>query len=120
MSEPLARFRLPPSLDGERKSISSSPRIDGEKFAACQIQFLQDVFGYREYLRIAARETPTTDAFLPVFVALLEAMETNDSAEARNCASQLGRIIQIIFPACHTNRYAVTDAQTDIEKSNEE
>ncbi|WP_233837242.1 hypothetical protein [Paraburkholderia sp. ZP32-5] len=93
--------------------ISRSQPLDGEQFAACQITFLQDLFGYREYLRGRARETPTIDAFLPVFVTLLETMEINAPEEAQNCAHQLTRIIQILFPVKQARGSLLSDTLED-------
>lgn len=72
--------------------------MDDAQFEARQVDFIRHLFGYCAYLREHGRENPVSDAFLPVLVKLLEVLELNAASEARQCASQLIRIMQVTFP----------------------
>ena len=89
--------RLPPLRTSEETLTIASEPIDENQFAARQIEFVRHLFGYRAYLREQTRATPTSDAFLPVLVMLLETLELNSPVEARQCVAQLTQIMPVIF-----------------------
>ena len=97
MSE-FSSIRLPVALHALASDAIVSDALDGEQFAARQVEFIKDLFGYVAYLRERSRATPVADAFLATFVNLLEALELNAPGEAQACAVQLQQIIPVIFP----------------------
>jgi hypothetical protein len=72
--------------------------MDDAQFEARQVEFIRHLFGYCAYLREHGRAAPVSDAFLAVLVKLLEVLELNAPSEARQCAAQLARIMQVTVP----------------------
>lgn len=98
MSDFTSYVRLPHTLTVDKSLIVASDSIDENQFAAHQVEFVRHLFGYCTYLREHARTTPMSDAFLAMFVMLLEVLELNAPIEARQCATHLVRIMQVTFP----------------------
>lgn len=98
MSDFPSYVRLPHGLTGDQSLIVASASIDDDQFAGRRVEFVCHLFGYCNYLREHARATPVSDAILVVFVMLLEVLELNAPAEARQCAKQLAQIMQLTFP----------------------
>jgi len=98
LSDNTSYVRLPHTLTADRTLTVASAPMDDAQFEAHQVDFIRHLFGYCAYLREHGRETPVSDAFLPVLVKLLEVLELNAPSEARQCAAQLTRIMQVTFP----------------------
>jgi hypothetical protein len=95
--------RLPHTLStNELLTVPTEPLHD-DQFAACEREFVRHLFGYSEYLRQRACETPVSDAFLSVFVMLLEVLNLNAPPEARRCVSQLKQILQVTLKLTRKN-----------------
>ncbi|MFM0187974.1 hypothetical protein PQR25_19445 [Paraburkholderia nemoris] len=71
--------------------------LDGERFAAHQIEFTKLLFGYSVYLRDVPCESPLADAFFATMLYLLETLDENSPAEANRCAIQLKQFIESVF-----------------------
>ncbi|MBB3262041.1 hypothetical protein F4827_006917 [Paraburkholderia bannensis] len=97
MNDSYKYFRLPAGLSGRELAVTAPP-LEDDEFAAHQIEFIRRVFGHCAYLREQGRETAVGDAFLSVFVNLIEAMDANAPEEAQRCAIQLLGILRIVFP----------------------
>lgn len=97
MSDSPSFVRLPFSLSGRALAVVSAP-LDDDQFAAHQVEFIKHVFGYCAYLRAHYRETPVSDAFLAVFVNLVEVMDANAPDDARRCVAQLLEVFRVVFP----------------------
>lgn len=110
MSDFTSYVRLPHTLTFDKSSIVASGSIDDDQFAARQIEFVRHLFGYCTYLREHARATPVSDAFLAVFVMLLEVLELNAPIEARQCAKQLAQIMQVTFPDLEVEMIQILDS----------
>jgi len=95
--------RLPHRHDSVNPLTVASEPIDDDQFSARQIEFIRHLFGYCAYLREHARATPVSDAFLPVFVMLLEVLELNSPVEARQCVAQLTQVMRVTFPDLEVN-----------------
>ncbi|MFM0610221.1 hypothetical protein PQR05_37610 [Paraburkholderia sediminicola] len=98
MNDSTSYVRLPHTLTSANPLTVASEPIDGDQFSARQIELVRHLFGYCAYLREHARTTPMSDAFLPVFVLLLEVLELNAPLEARQCVAQLSQVIRVTFP----------------------
>lgn len=105
--------RLPQTLAADRPLTVASDPIDDDQFAARQVEFVRHVFGYCALLRESGRKTPTADAFLSVFVMLLEVIELNAPVEARQCAEQLVKIVQVVFPDLQVKATEIPDSTPD-------
>lgn len=117
LSDLTSYVRLPHTLTSDKPTIASVP-IDEDQFAARQIDFVRHLFGYCAYLREHDRTTPVSDAFLPVFVMLLEVLELNSPLEARQCAVQLSQIIAVTFPDLQIDTTRILEsAIAEIRKS---
>ncbi|CAE6734387.1 hypothetical protein R69927_02271 [Paraburkholderia domus] len=110
MSDFTSYVRLPHTLTADKPSIVASGSIDDDQFAARQVEFVRHLFGYCTYLHEHARTTPVSDAFLAVFVMLLEVLELNAPIEARQCATQLARIMQVTFPGLEVETKQILDS----------
>jgi hypothetical protein len=97
MNAPTSYIRLPSALS-DAPLLVLPPSLDDDEFAAHQVEFIQRVFGYCEFLRAHSRETPVSDAFLAAFVNLFEVMHTNAPEDAHRCAAQLQEILRVVFP----------------------
>jgi hypothetical protein len=89
--------RLPAALS-DRLLAVIPPAINDDEFAAHQTEFIRHIFGYCEYLKEHARESPVSDAFLAVFVNLFEALHANAPDDARRCTTQLLTILRALVP----------------------
>ncbi|MGF6768060.1 hypothetical protein P3T18_000530 [Paraburkholderia sp. GAS199] len=98
MTDSISYVRLPHTLAARQTLIVPSEPLDDSQFAAHELEFVRKLFGYSEFLRKCARETPVSDAFLPVLVMLLEVIDLNAPHEARRCVSQLKQILEVTFP----------------------
>lgn len=98
MSEFTPYVRLPHAPVADVSLTIASESIDSAQFAARQVEFIRHLFGHTAYLREHARATPVSDAFLPVFVTLLEVLQLNAPDESRQCAAQLIQIMKVNFP----------------------
>lgn len=97
MNAPTSYIRLPSALS-DAPLLVLPPPLDDDEFAAHQVEFIQRVFGYCEFLRAHSRETPVSDAFLAAFVNLFDVMNINAPEDARRCAAQLRDILRVVFP----------------------
>jgi len=102
MNAPTSYIRLPSALSAAALVVLP-PSLDDDEFAAHQVEFIQRVFGYCEFLRAHSRETPVSDAFLAAFVNLFEVMNTNAPEDAHRCAAQLQQILHVVFPGLDSN-----------------
>jgi hypothetical protein len=98
MSDYRPYIRLPIHLFARRPLVLVSEAHDDEQFAAHEVEFVRHLFGRCAYLREHSRPTPVSDAFLSVFVDLIDILEANAPSEARQCATQLRQVIQVVFP----------------------
>jgi hypothetical protein len=110
LSEFTPYVRLPHTLTVDKPSVVASGSIDDDQFAAHQVEFVRQLFGYCTYLREHARTTPVSDAFLAVFVMLLEVLELNAPIETRQCITELGRIMQVTFPGLEVETKQILDS----------
>jgi hypothetical protein len=113
MNAPTSYIRLPSALS-DAPLVVLPPSLDDDEFAAHQVEFIQRVFGYCEFLRARSRETPVSDAFLAAFVNLFEVVNTNAPEDARRCAGQLQEILRVVFPGLDL------DAQPPVEPAEPE
>jgi hypothetical protein len=95
MSTSSSYIRLPSSLT-ERVLTLSAPPLDTDEFAARQVAFIEQAFGHCAYLSGRGRDMPISDAFLSVFVNLLETLQANAPVAARHCAAQLQGLLSIV------------------------
>jgi hypothetical protein len=102
MNAPTSYIRLPSALSDGPLVVPPQP-LDDDEFSAHQVEFIQHVFGYCAFLRARSRDTPVSDAFLAVFVNLIEVLNTNAPDDARRCAAQLQEILGIVFPGLDSN-----------------
>jgi len=98
MSDSDYYIRLPAHLFSEPATIVASGMHDDEHFAAHQAEFFRHLFGRCAYLRAQSRETPSADAFLSVFVNLIDLLIANAPAEAAHCMEQLHQVLALTFP----------------------
>ncbi|MBB3261727.1 hypothetical protein F4827_006649 [Paraburkholderia bannensis] len=98
MTDPIRYVALPHTLATKQTVTIPSGPLDDAQFAAHELEFVRHLFGYADFLRNCSRETPVSDAFLPVLVMLLEIIDLNAPLEARRCVSQLKQILEITFP----------------------
>jgi hypothetical protein len=98
MSDYRPYIRLPIHMFTGRPSILISEAHDDEQFAAHEVEFVRHLFGRCAYLREHSRTTPVSDAFLSVFVNLIDILEANAPSEARKCVTQLRQVIKVVFP----------------------
>lgn len=97
MTDFFSYIKLPAGLS-DRNLTLVPESLDDDQFAARQIEFVRHVFGYCSFLSDHERETPVSDAFLTVFVNLFDVMDSNAPDDARRCAGQLMKVLQVIFP----------------------
>jgi hypothetical protein len=97
MTDRTSYIRLPSALSNPALIVLPES-LDDDKFSAHQIEFVERIFGYCAFLGTAGRETPVSDAFLAVFVNLLDVMEANAPEDARRCVNQLRGILKAVFP----------------------
>ncbi len=110
--------RLPHGHDSVNPLTVASEPMDDDQFSARRIEFIRHLFGYSAYLREHARATPVSDAFLPVFVMLLEVLELNAPIEARQCVAQLTQVIRVTFPGLDVDPVqALETAITELKPS---
>lgn len=98
MSNNESYVRLPAHLFPGQVTIIASDMHDDEHFAAHQAEFFRHLFGRCAYLRAQSRETPSADAFLSVFVSLMDLLIANAPSEAAHCMEQLHRVLALTFP----------------------
>jgi hypothetical protein len=98
LTDPIRYVALPHTLATKQTVTIPSGPLDDAQFAAYELEFVRHLFGYADFLRNCSRETPVSDAFLPVLVMLLEIIDLNAPLEARRCVSQLKQILEITFP----------------------
>jgi hypothetical protein len=98
LTDSISYVALPHTLSAKQAVTISSGPIDDGQFAAHELEFVRHLFGYAEFLRNCSRDTPVSDAFLPVLVMLLEIIDLNAPLEARRCVSQLKQILEVTFP----------------------
>lgn len=98
MTDSISYVALPHTLAAKQAVTIPSGPIDDAQFAAHELEFVRHLFGYSDFLRNCSRETPVSDAFLPVLVMLLEIIDLNAPLEARRCVGHLKQILEITFP----------------------
>jgi len=96
MDDHLPFIRLPLSLSDEGNVVASTA-LDDDEFKTHKVQFIQAVFGYGAFLQARGRQSPLSDAFLAVFVGLLEVLELNAPGEAEQCRSHLQLLLERVF-----------------------
>jgi len=89
-------IRLPLSLSNEDDLVASTA-LDDDEFKTHKIKFIQATFGYAAFLQARGRQSALSDAFLAVFVGLLEVLEANAPGEAQQCRSQLQLLLEQVF-----------------------
>ena len=99
MQDAHSSIRLPLGFSSEQASVAAAAPQDDQQFAACQIEFIQHLFGRSQFLQAHARITPLSDTFLSAFVTLIDVLVANDPAEAEHCVMQLRQILDATFPA---------------------
>lgn len=98
MNDSQSYIALPETLAVKQAVTVPSEQIDDDEIASRQLEFVRYLFGYAAYLRKGSRQTPVSDAFLQIFVTLLDILELNAPLEARHCANQLKQILDVTFP----------------------
>lgn len=96
MDDSPPRIRLPHSVS-EKSGLVVSTSLNDDEFQHHKIEFIRAIFGYASFLQLSGRKTSLSDAFLMVFVGMLEVLEANAPEEAAGCRVQLQLLLEQVF-----------------------
>lgn len=91
-------IRLPLGFPSDQSAVTAEGPQNDEQFARHQLEFIRQLFGRSEYLRMHGGTTHVSDAFLSMFITLLDVLIANAPSEAQQCATQLRRVLDVVLP----------------------